>query len=113
MKDFLGWVDNEDMVVLAAEDADGELAGYAVAVCEQSPPLFSTGRTGKVWDLCVLQDHRGCGLGVELMEAVFNELQKRGAEDVTLHVALANPAAIRLYEKLGMRAVMYRMHKKL
>ena len=35
------------------------------------------------------------------------------AEDVTLHVALANPAARRLYEKLGMRPVMHRMYRRL
>ena len=47
------------------------------------------------------------------MEAVFEQLKVGGAEAVILHVAQANEAAVRLYEKVGMRSVMYRMFKKL
>ena len=110
---YLEWIDDKDMCTVLAEDERGKLVGYAVAHAKDSPAIFETTRTGEVWDLCVTAGHRHRGLGVKLMEAVFEWLKASGADDVILHVALHNPAALQLYRKLGMRSVMYRMYKRL
>ncbi len=111
--ELVAWLDDPDMVVLVAQDAAGRLIGYSVAHVKTSSPIFEDSRLGKVWDLCVTTAHRGKGLGEALMEEVFKCLKENGADSAILHVATANPAAIGLYEKLGMRPVMQRMFKKL
>lgn len=110
---FAEFLDRDDMVLLVAEAEGGQLTGLAVGNIRETLPTFQTHTNGFVWDLCVLPDHRRCGLGRRLMERMFDEMKRRGCDDVILHVALRNRAGIRLYEKLGMRPVMYRMYKRL
>jgi len=110
---FLTRVDQEDVIMPVAEAPNGALLGFAQAVAVDSPPIFAAARQGEVWDLVVKPEARGRGIGRRLMEAVFQGLKARGAQEVKLHVAVDNAAAIRLYERLGMRRVMYRMQKTL
>jgi len=113
LEHFTGHLDNTDAVCLVAQGADGELLAFVQAVVKDSPPIFATRRHGEVWDLVVRPEHRRKGIGAKLMAAAIAGLKERGAEDVKLHVAIANEAAIKLYERLGFRRIMYRMHKKL
>lgn len=46
---------------------------------------------------------QGCGLGTSIVNAGVNHLLKQGATAVTLSVDSANPAAIRVYKRLGFR----------
>ena len=110
---FTGHLDNKDAVCLVAEAADSELLGFVQAVVKDSPPIFVTQRHGEVWDLVVRPDHRKKGIGAKLMAAAIAGMKDQGAEDIKLHVAIANEAATKLYEQMGFRPVMYRMHKKL
>ncbi len=111
-KRFVELIDQPEMVLLVAEQADGDAVGFLVATAESSHPVFARQRA-EIWDLVVLPDHRSKGLGKQLMEAAFEALTQRGAEDVVLHAARNNPAAVKLYKKLGLRPVMYRMYKRL
>lgn len=110
---FRQMIDTDEMIGLLAESDAGRVTGIVVAVVKESADVFETTRSGFVWDLCVLPEARGCGLGRRLMEAAFDEMRRRGCDDVILHVGLENRAAIGLYEKLGMRPVMYRMYRRL
>ena len=105
-------ITDRGMVTLVAQTASGDLAGFVVASAKETSGVFARNR-GEVWDLVILPAHRGEGLGTKLMEATFDQLKARGAEDVVLHAAVANQAAQRLYEKLKMRPVMYRMYRRL
>ncbi len=110
---FIKCLKDENMITLVSEGPGGELVGFVNASCKLSPPIFLARRKGEVWDLYVTPDCRGNGLGTELMEGVFERFKGREVENVVLHVAMANPPAKRFYEKLGMRAVMYRMYRRL
>lgn len=54
--------------------------------------------------ISVLEDHRGNGIGTDLLEAMIEELQDRGLDRVSLSVQKENPAA-RLYQRLGFEIV--------
>ena len=110
---FVKRLEDRDTVDLVAESSDGLLVGFVQAIARDSLEIFSTRRQGEVWDLVVRPEHRKKGVGRKLMVAAIAGLKDRGAEDIKLHVAIANEAAIKLYEQMGFRRIMYRMHKEL
>jgi len=62
------------------------------------------GASGYVRNLVVAPDARGCGVGGALMVAAAGELRAQGvADDWHLNVKADNAAALRLYERLGLR----------
>lgn len=101
-----------EMVLAVAQEAGGKLVGFAISSCKDNPNIFTILQAGEIWDVFVHPDHRRRGIGKSLMLWTFDALKVFGAEDIKLHVALANPEAIALYEKLGMRPIMYRMYKR-
>lgn len=112
-RDFRQWMTDESMITLVAQMPGGDLAGFVNGRVSESMPLFQTARSGFVWDLAVSEAYRQKGVGTMLMQAMFEAMKIKKADDVILHVGLANEGAIRLYRKLGMRPVMYRMYKRL
>jgi GNAT superfamily N-acetyltransferase len=52
-------------------------------------------------DLFVRDSARRAGLGAALVEAALERARARGCERIELDVNEANPAALRLYERLG------------
>jgi len=90
------WLSGDDdfdpELVLVAYGADGRPLG--VAQCWSS---------GYLKDLAVAPEARGQGLGAALMLHVFAVFQARGVSHVDLKTNLiANAAAARLYQRLGM-----------
>jgi len=108
-----GAVGKENWVVLVAETPSGEVVGFVAAEVKDRPPVYPKRRTGFVGDLVVHPAYRRRRIAEALMREAFERMRALGATSVTLHAALANPAAIRLYERLGMRPVMYRMFREL
>jgi ribosomal protein S18 acetylase RimI-like enzyme len=109
---FLDTVDSSKAVILAAE-VGGEVAGYVLAELTRPAAIWATQFRGEIGDLFVRPEFRRRGIGARLMEAVCDELKRRGAEDVLLRVARQNRAAIRRYESLGLRIVVNEMYKRL
>jgi ribosomal protein S18 acetylase RimI-like enzyme len=58
-----------------------------------------------VKDIVVRQSWRRRGFGESLLHLAFRTFQERGATHVELKVQAQNAAAIRLYERVGMRTV--------
>jgi ribosomal protein S18 acetylase RimI-like enzyme len=58
-----------------------------------------------VKDIVVHETWRRHGLGEALLRLAFRTFQERGASGVDLKVQAQNTPAIRLYERVGMRAV--------
>ncbi|MFI6444250.1 GNAT family N-acetyltransferase [Kitasatospora sp. NPDC050543] len=84
---------------LVAELPGGGLAGYATCTTE-----FSTweGRPYLHLDCLYLrEEHRGLGLGAELMAAVLAEARARGLRQVQWNTPVWNEGAIRFYDRLG------------
>ncbi|MEO7736420.1 MAG: GNAT family N-acetyltransferase [Kofleriaceae bacterium] len=98
----------EDPIPSAARFT-GELVGNILIYERAGAPigyvLFDRlAGNGYVRNLVVARDARGGGVGAALMAAAAAGLRARGADDQWhLNVKLDNTAAIRLYERLGMR----------
>ena len=59
----------------------------------------------------MLPAHRGAGIGAALMDAVDEELDRLGIDDVWLAVVAGNADALRFYERRGLRTYAHRMHR--
>jgi ribosomal protein S18 acetylase RimI-like enzyme len=91
-------------VVLIAERA-GRAVGYAFLHLHHGPDdTWPVGeRWGEVVSLSVSLEERGAGVGTALLDAVDAELAARGVADLQVAVMAGNAAALRLYERRGLR----------
>lgn len=110
-EEFAGFLAQADRVLLVAEQA-GQIVGFTVCAVEE-PLVELSRRCGVVREVVVAEASRGRGIATLLMEAAFEAMKALGAEEVVLHAAIDNAAAVGLYEKLGMRRTMYRMVRTL
>ena len=78
-------------------DAEACLAGFCIVHMERARAQTA----GYVVTLDVDPRYRGQGLARRLMGALEDLARERGAVAMTLHVAVANEPAIRLYEGFG------------
>ncbi len=58
-------------------------------------------RYAVVHRLCVDPAYQGCGIGMKSMEIIENICRSEGIEAIRLDAFSQNPAALRLYKKLG------------
>lgn len=90
---FLG---NRGFLIAERRD-DDEVVGFVVAdvVSDHGAPL------GHIKDIAVDPDHRGQGIGRQLLERGLSILALEGATRVKLEVRRSNEAAVRLYRRFG------------
>src|SRR5215207_2213398 len=97
-----------ETVLLLAYAGDA-LVGYGLA---HVVPLedtwvgdtWATGpRIGEIETLAVLPEHRGQGIGTELIDRLERELRAQGVTDLVLGLLPGNEAAARLYARRGYR----------
>jgi len=110
-EEFESFLGQADKVLLVAEEG-GEVTGFTVCAVEE-PLVEMLRRRGVVREVVVGESSRGRGVATRLMAVAFEAMKTLGAEEVVLHAAMDNAAAIGLYEKLGMHRMMYRMYRKL
>lgn len=72
---------------------------------------FSGTEVGFLYELYVLAEHRGKGLGKQLMERGISELRELGHTEIRLNVFAGNPAQ-QLYESLGFQVRNLQMELK-
>ena len=96
--------DDSTPVFVACSEDDAVL-GYAFCVIKETKGdrLLCDRKTLYLDDLCVDESRRGRGVGRELYEYCLDFARAIGCHDLTLNVWSCNPAAIRFYEKLGMK----------
>ncbi|WP_435063626.1 GNAT family N-acetyltransferase [Halobaculum sp. EA56] len=88
-------LEDEDSVFVVAVD-DGEVVGFVQSyLVERREPV------GELDWLHVHPDHRGKGLGDDLLRAAETELLERGAERIEGRVLEANEAGTEFYEREG------------
>ncbi len=49
----------------------------------------------------ISQDHKGCGLAVQMLSQLFKKLRQEGCSAIHLSAACCNAAAIKTYQRLG------------
>jgi ribosomal protein S18 acetylase RimI-like enzyme len=109
---FLGTqLQDADTVVLVAE-RDGTVIGYTYAGVEGFDYMSLRGPAGVVYDIVVDPDHRGRGVGRQLLDATIAALAERGSPRVLLSTAERNEAAQRLFERAGFRRTMIEMTRE-
>jgi ribosomal protein S18 acetylase RimI-like enzyme len=97
-----------DSVLLLAAAGDA-LVGYGLAhvmATEETgiPDTWATGpRIGEIESLAVLPEHRGRGLGSELLGRLERALRDQGVADIVIGVLPGNDGAVRMYERRGYR----------
>jgi GNAT superfamily N-acetyltransferase len=92
-----------DAFVLVAR-RDDTVVGYAYVLIEGPDPVWYTGDNhASLAHLSVADGERGAGVGTALFDAVDEELERRGVEDMEIGVDTANRDAMRFYEERGYR----------
>jgi ribosomal-protein-alanine N-acetyltransferase len=92
-QDIEAYIIDPDTPTLVACDARRRVVGFAM--------LRILGDDVELMTIAVEPKYRGKGLGQALMRACFEDLLMTPARRMVLEVAADNPAAIRLYQKLG------------
>ena len=87
--------------------------GYVFAALEPLSWKELRDACGFIHDIAVDEKGRRSGVATALMEAAMAWLRSRGAPRVVLGTAERNPAAQRLFEKLGFRRTMIEMTREL
>lgn len=83
-----------------------EIIGYSMCRIEFGVSNLKTAfaRKGHVISIAVMQEHRGKGIGISLMEASLQRVKVEGASEMYLEVRVSNHPAVELYKKLGFAA---------
>lgn len=98
-----------DSILLVAEE-EGELAGMALLTLRQPPnPILKPRLYAFLEELSVGERFRGQGVGTALFAAAKEQALRRGAVSLELQVWSFNEAALRFYEKMGMKEKTFRM----
>ena len=105
------WLAEPGSFALVAEE-EGTPVGYAVVHLGGPDETWVTGDpTAELETLAVLPASRGEGVGSALMDAVDEELDRLGVDDLWVGVVADNEDAVRFYERRGLVAYLHRMHR--
>jgi ribosomal protein S18 acetylase RimI-like enzyme len=101
-------VETGGMVLLAAEDPEAQLIGFAWVAIEHEHR-----RGAWLYDIWVAPDQRGRGYGRALLSVVEAEVQRRGSDSMGLNVFGDNAVARELYDSSGYDVAALQMRKRL
>ena len=98
--------------VFVAEQV-GQVAGYAFCIPKQlvGDRSMTDVRTLYIDDFCVDEAARGKHIGTKLYDFVLDFAKRQGYYNVTLNVWADNKAAVKFYEKIGLRVQKIGMEK--
>jgi ribosomal protein S18 acetylase RimI-like enzyme len=105
-------VGRTDARVLVAR-SDDRLVGVGVSRITLLPPFFADRRRGFIQDVYTHPDYRRRGIARRLVEALLEWLGEQQVSTVELTVAVNNPEAIRLWERLGFHPYMLHFKRAL
>lgn len=108
---------SDDGGLLAIATKTSRPVGYAMVVLREGPDdTWPVGdRYAELYSLSVASDERGRGIGSALFDAVERELAAREIRDLSVAVMAGNTAAIRFYERRGLRLgeiLLYRFDQR-
>ena len=87
---------------LVAENASGEVAGYAYAGSHRDPPSYQWSVNTSVY---IHEDARGRGIGRLLYESLHRQLVELGYYRAYAGISLPHPGSVALHESVGYRPI--------
>jgi ribosomal-protein-alanine N-acetyltransferase len=99
-QDIEAYLLDADTPTLVACDTKRNIAGFSM--------LRLLGDDVELMTIAVQPKYRGKGIGAALLNACFEDLLMTPGKRMILEVAADNPAAIRLYQKLGFKKISER-----
>lgn len=105
-------VEHPAACVMVAEDAVAgkiRMAGYAVGMAQEPPPIFEQEMYTFISDLYVDPDYRRQGIATSLIERVRGWGWVKGINRLSLVLAPGSPG-MRLYERLGFKPIQVMMY---
>ena len=103
----------EPNIVILVAESGSELRGYTFAGVEGYDYMSLRGPAGVLYDIVVDPEHRGRGIGQQLLDATLAVLEQGGAPRVVLSTAEGNDSAQRLFARTGFRRTMIEMTREL
>lgn len=98
-------IKDDNKPIFVAINNDGQLVAYAFCAFVQhlNNNILTDIKTLYIDDLCVDKEHKGEHIGTCLYNYVLDFAKKSGCYNVTLNVWACNDAAIKFYEKCGLK----------
>ena len=102
-----------DKTPVFVAEQEGQVVGYAFCIHRQfvGDNNMTDVRTLYSDDLCVDEAARGKHIGTKLYDFVLDFARRQGYYNVTLNVWADNKAAVKFYEKIGLRIQKIGMEK--
>lgn len=102
-----------DKTPVFVAEQEGQVVGYAFCIHRQfvGDNNMTDVRTLYIDDLCVDEAARGQHIGTKLYDFVLDFARRQGYYNVTLNVWADNKAAVKFYEKIGLRIQKIGMEK--
>ena len=103
--------ESDSEILLALQQQ--KVVGFAAVQMMQTPPYacLQTHRYCYIFDLVVLEEYRGSGVGTRLLKEAEDWAERQGAEYMELGVLEANEGAQRLYARCGYLGAMRTLRK--
>jgi len=95
---------NEFPNTFIVAEIGGEVVSYIMCRIEYGLSVirrFGLARKGHIISIATLEQHRGKGIGTNLVQRVMEEMRKGGCKEVFLEVRVTNEEAVSLYKKLS------------
>jgi GNAT superfamily N-acetyltransferase len=109
---YVRWLENPETFFVIAEDECGPV-GYAFVTVGPGYASWKTGeRAAELETLSVLPEHRGRGVGAELIEAAWRRLDELGIDDMAITTTKTNVDSHRFYERQGFSQIFVVYHGK-
>lgn len=110
-----GWLSTEAAAVFVAQDAAGELVGYAVGVRHERPDnaLVYGADIVELDQVVVVESARRAGVGRSLCAAVLDWADSLGVDRVELSTWSFNDSAASVFDGLGFTPTVRRMSRSL
>jgi ribosomal protein S18 acetylase RimI-like enzyme len=103
----------ENATTFVCEQGANIIGFVTVCFVQDNSPLLQPVPYARVGTVCVANEHRGSGIGRELMRLAEQWAANRGVSDIRLNVWDFNSRAIKLYAELGYEVRSHVLGKRL
>jgi len=94
---------------VALAEIDGEIVGFVAGRIRALPPYFGSATIGAISEVFIAEEHRGGGIGRQLLAFALNWFTEQQITRVELQVVAGNPDGIRFYRQLGWHEELLQM----